>query len=142
MARDRVHVYSMHGTPRELVPMRGEPWLTLRSWVRPGMYVLLGTVICFLVLCVVGASLDPMRWPYVRSYVLFGLGAMVLGFVGTLGAIARRTSERENSQWCPDCFQAMTWGAHVCPFCGFRPTLREPGVPASRSPQRTGAAPS
>jgi hypothetical protein len=110
--------------------------------VRPGAYVALGIISLSLVLGVMIDRLNAQHWPNARVALVFLLVALMMGALYTLGMVVMHALHRVRFQYCPDCFQSMTRGAHVCPWCGFRPTPEEPGVPSSRSPQRTGAAPS
>jgi hypothetical protein len=138
----RRHSPGVRVTPRGLVPGVDTPWLTPRSWVRPGAYVVLGIISLSLILCVMIDRLNAQRWPNARMALVFLLVALMMGAFYTLGMVVMHTLHRVRSQYCPDCLQVMTRGAHVCPWCGLRPTPGEPGVLASRSLQRTDAAPS
>ena len=128
----RRYTAGVRATPRGLVPSADAPWLTQRSWGRPGAYVVLGIVSVSLILCVLMDRLNAQRWPNARLALIFLLVALMMGAFYTLGIVVMHTLHRVRSQYCPDCLQAMTRGAHVCPWCGFRPGDASPTRVPSR----------
>jgi hypothetical protein len=86
----------------------------------------LGAVVVMIVAIVLAQGLPPLSD---REHTLMSLffGAGGLAFIALL-ILAECTLRDGNRQYCPDCLQYMTRGAHVCPFCGFR-DAQAPSLP-------------
>lgn len=121
MARHLMPIPRVRPILQWLVPLEGTSWLTLRSWARPGRYVLLGLVSVFLVLCLVGERLKAQASLTVGAWLVVLIVATIIGVFGTLCLLVMHALHRHMYQWCPDCLQSMARGAHVCPYCGLRP---------------------
>lgn len=123
-----------HVTPHGLVPSANAPWLTPRSWVRPGAYAVFGMLLGLPGLLVLIESLHPARWPNVRFFLILLIPLTLLCLVITLGMVAMQALHRAQYQWCSDCLQYMRRGARVCPFCGFRPASSEDRAHVTHTP--------
>ena len=118
---------SPEGARKWFEPLEGGPWLTDRSTTG---FCLRLSLWCFVAACGVGVlgTLTAKGGAAVGSGShTLGLLALLLFFIsgGTfLGSFATLGNQRL-MQFCPDCLKSMDLGAYVCPYCGFRETLRK-----------------
>lgn len=130
--RQRRQTTRVRVSARGLVPQGGEPWYTCPSWVRPGSYAVLGMLGGILGLRPLVEHIDVRQWPHLGFFLGLLIPCTLFCLAITLCMVLMQALNRRYYQWCPECLQAMTRGAHVCPFCGFRPGERAPDRPASR----------
>lgn len=98
--------------PHRLRLLEEGPWLRCCVW---------NAVTCWSMLLWLGGTLTAMTLaPVTPGWGVLLLISLVLASVVTFGMIVGTFAELRY-QYCPECFSAMTRGAHVCPRCHFRP---------------------
>ncbi len=95
-----------------LRPLEGGPWLFCHVW-NPST--------CMRMLGWLGGSLALLA--LVPLSTVLGLALLVSAALAGLGCIGLTgwALDAHQYQYCPECLSAMHRGAHVCPFCHFRP---------------------
>ncbi len=120
MARSLVPPLATTAVSTHFVLLQDGPWLYRRVWTPSRRWGFFGLLTLSIVL--------PL-WSLARTttfvLVLFLYGGTVLAlsmFVGVSVALIGDAMVACNRQYCPRCLRYMTRGAHVCPFCHFRPS--------------------